>query len=526
MSQVVYRGNLAASVFPLTAAQFGRTVIVSGQDQNFIRQLYSAVDPDKDVGVPQIYYCENVMPTAAGFQSIGFQPRVAQYAPTALFDKIITLRNVGGDGAIAAPGQAFVGPLFLTGFFVLIPTVGTWVFKSTYLDTGIPQAWPADMLARQITSAYVEGVLYIYIDQVNCYRFNFTLGEFEVQVLNGLTATDIKGISTAQGYLIAYTASGNVFWSSTIVVTDFVPSLATGAGGGSVEALKGRITHVAPVSSGYIVCSEVNAVSATYTGNARFPFAYTECAGAGGLLSPELISQDSNLGATYMYSTYGIQEIGNKKADTVLGYVTDFLSERIFETFDSTTGVFTEQNASAQLVKKLTVIASRYLVLSYGLSSLTYAIIYDLVLKRWGKVKVDHVDCFEYFPFTPLDTDVAKRSIGFVSSTGVINTVCFDNTVARSGVIVLGKYQYVRSRMTVLDSVELEEASEGAVTVYDLPSLDGNTYIPKVDGYPIVEGGDIAAYNFGNVAKNHSVVIKGKFDLNTIVLTLHIHGRR
>jgi hypothetical protein len=41
MSQITYRGNLASATWPLISALFGRSVIVGGPDQNFIRQLYS-----------------------------------------------------------------------------------------------------------------------------------------------------------------------------------------------------------------------------------------------------------------------------------------------------------------------------------------------------------------------------------------------------------------------------------------------------------------------------------------------------
>jgi hypothetical protein len=67
MSQITYRGNLASATWPLISALFGRSVIVGGPDQNFIRQLYSPEDPDKDIGVPQIYYLHNVLPTSSGF---------------------------------------------------------------------------------------------------------------------------------------------------------------------------------------------------------------------------------------------------------------------------------------------------------------------------------------------------------------------------------------------------------------------------------------------------------------------------
>lgn len=53
MGQVVYRANLSAPNFPMLSGNFGRTVIVKGQDQNYIGSslLVSPADADKDVGV-------------------------------------------------------------------------------------------------------------------------------------------------------------------------------------------------------------------------------------------------------------------------------------------------------------------------------------------------------------------------------------------------------------------------------------------------------------------------------------------
>jgi hypothetical protein len=78
MAQISYRANLSAAIFPMTLARAGRSVIIPGPDQNFDRR----VDPQgeqKSAGIPQIIYAENVIPTADGYQSVGF--RTAQALP-------------------------------------------------------------------------------------------------------------------------------------------------------------------------------------------------------------------------------------------------------------------------------------------------------------------------------------------------------------------------------------------------------------------------------------------------------------
>src|SRR6476620_5882961 len=76
MSQVVYRGNLSSAFFPFISEYQGRTVIVAGPDNNFNRQLQSSADLDKDIGIPQLYYCHNVLPNGNGLQAIGYETRI------------------------------------------------------------------------------------------------------------------------------------------------------------------------------------------------------------------------------------------------------------------------------------------------------------------------------------------------------------------------------------------------------------------------------------------------------------------
>jgi hypothetical protein len=87
--------------------------------------------------------------------------------------------------------------------------------------------------------------------------------------------------------------------------------------------------------------------------------------------------------------------------------------------------------------KKLTFIADRYLVISYGISSLTHALVYDAVQKRFGKLKVNHVACFQYDLLTDLVSDIPRKSIAFVSSAGTISVVNFAVAFTnRSGVLL------------------------------------------------------------------------------------------
>ena len=46
------------------------------QDLNYVPTVTSKADIDKDIGIPQIYYAHNVMPTNYGYHSIAFSTQI------------------------------------------------------------------------------------------------------------------------------------------------------------------------------------------------------------------------------------------------------------------------------------------------------------------------------------------------------------------------------------------------------------------------------------------------------------------
>jgi hypothetical protein len=523
MSQIAYRGNLSSAYFPLISRFHGRTVIVPGQDNNFSRQLQSSADLDKDVGIPQVYYCHNIMPTGQGYLSIGYEQRVAAFDGTDKgITQEITMRddnyNGGSKGYFMGSPNGF--------YYVLNETAGYAGFAGQYWDGAAMQNFP-NIAGIQITRAHVNGKTYIYISGVGCFTWDFANQRFNLQVLTGLTASAIVGITESRGYMIAYSTNA-VAWSSLIDPTDFTPSLQTGAGGGQVQSIKGVITCGAPTSNGFILYTAQNAVAVLYTNNAQYPFNFNECIGAGGISTLERVTFDSDSGNNYAYTSFGVQVIKAKSAETILADVTDFLAGQYFEDFNEATLAFEYSILTAPMHKKLTFVADRYLVISYGISSLTHALVYDSVQKRFGKLRVNHVACFQYDLLTDLVSDIPRKSIAFVASDGTISVVNFAAAFTnRSGVLLLGKYQYVRSRGLALQEATLENPTKGGkLKVYDFVSADGKNYSQKVAGTVLSSGDDTANYGFGSPdGKNHSILLVGCFNLNTVELAFNVTGR-
>lgn len=518
MAQLTYRANLSAAEFPFISRFGGRTVIIPGPDQNFNRQVQSQNDSDKDVGIPQIYYCHNVMPTGQGFQSIGYESRVQGLPDVSnIFQEIKVREDSTGQKAYlsAAPDRFYL---------CANETLGYTSQLTTYWDGSSNISLPTNLNEIQITFAHVGGITYLYLENLYCLVYSFTNSRLESVSLSGLTASQILGLTESNGYLIAYSTNA-VAWSSTIDPTDFVPSLQTGAGGGNVEGIQGNITCAAPTANGFTVYTAQNAVSVLYTGNARYPFQFSPCQGSGGVESLERVAYEADIGYNYAYTTKGFQILRSKTSDTIFPDLTDFIAGQLFEDFDETNLEFSYQTLLAPMQKKLVLVASRYFVISYGVESLTHAIVYDTVQKRFGKLRIPHVDCFEYDLLSETVSDIPKKSIAFLAADGSISVVNFAVALTnRTGVALFGKYQYVRSKRMQLQSATFENPIEhvGQFNCWCLKSDNGKTVSETIEGTVMNSDTDIIQYGFGAPdGQNISLLAIGTFNLNTIELILN-----
>jgi hypothetical protein len=507
MTQITYRANLSAKSFPFISENFGRSIIVSGPDQNFSRQVVSSEDQDKDIGIPQLYYCHNVMPYANGWQAIGFTPILPTVVGITDFTSILLLRD-GSDN------KAFLGVTTSGGFYISDGTGAPWVLK-TSVTAG-----------KLITIAYVAGITYIYVANTGCYKYDFGTAAFVAVPLTSLTAANIIGITYSAGYLIAWSNS-QVSWSSTIDPTDFTPSLVTGAGGGAVESARGAINYCVPHTLGFIVGTADNCVAALYQNNTRYPFQFREIVNSGGMTSLELVTWDANSSGLYAYTTSGLQLISTSQTQTMYPEITDFISGRYFEDFDDVTDTFSTTILSAPLKKKLAVVADRYLVISYGLTELTHAIVYDLIVKRYGKIKLTHVDVFTYHLAAAGILETPRQSFGFLKKDGSVSVVDFSiGSPNLSGTMILGKYQYVRARLLQLDQIFLESirASQN-FTLQIMTALDGKNNILS-DPTLTYASGLAKEYSTRAIGINHSLLFQGGFVLDSLVLQFNVHGKR
>lgn len=511
MAQFPYRCNLVESSFPFTSVYQGRTVIMPGRDQNYVPKTSIAVGGEDNIdrGIPEVYYSHNVMPTAQGAASVGYSGQATPVSPnTALFKKRLEVRDSAGNFVYLAQG---------TDGHTYILNVSTGVWAVTAADV-------AGYTGGLVTAAYVNGVTYLYFQGATdpCRQYNFGTNALDVVTLTGLFS-NVIGLTAASGYLIAWSATA-IAWSSTILATDFTPSLVTGAGSGGVDGAKGAITVCVPILNGLIVYTSANSVAGVFSGNARFPFNFREIVGSGGVSSLQLVAFDANTASHYAYTSNGIQLVAVNQTQTVFPDATDFIAGKFFEDFDEATLTFAQTPLFTEMLKQIQVVAERYFVASYGINELTHAVVYDFVNHRWGKLKVTHVECFEW----KTGVEIPRGSLGFLKKDGTVVTVDFSfASTTSAGVLLTGKYQMLRQRNCTLQSASVDSVYPNrAFSLYALSTLDGKTFGTPVPGSPVPSMGYNKTFNFRTSGVNHSLLYVGAFYLSSVVMFFQLSGSR
>jgi len=410
-----------------------------------------------------------------------------------------------------------------------------------------------------VTTAFVNGKTYIYYQNIGCLYYDQVNKVMQSVTLSGLTNSDIKGITSANGYLIAWDDT-TVAWSNVTNPEDLYPSLTTGAGGGPVQYCNGKIMFCLAISGGFLIYCEKNIVSASYTANVRYPYIFSEVAGSGGCQSPSEVTWQGNLSYHYAWTTAGIQQLNKSSSELLFGSATDFLANLTFEDFDESSLTIALTYLSSPLNTRLSIVMERYVIISYGMNypNFTHALIYDLALKRWGKLKINHRACFEWnapsiygqveygellnISYGQLAnttygqlankgvnlTEVAKKNIAFLQKDGTIQIVDFDlvGTVA-DGVLILGKFQFERNKFVIHNRTDVESVLNGnTFDAYILNSINGKDMLAAAKMVTLLEGQMIRKFAKRTTGQNFSLLFVGAFNLTSVLIDVSMAGER
>jgi hypothetical protein len=557
VARQTFRLNLGSANFPFLSDLYGQSIVFPQQDMHYIRpNAFSGAEADTNIGIPQIIFCENVFPTTYGFQSVAFDVAI-QNTNHADFDEAFYLRDAGEARTLFVPGINGID----CNRYTYDQVANIWSISYKAVPSGA-KCTVANLKSRTFVHAAFDDEFWEWT------------GAWGNVTLTGLTPANMQGLVAANAYLIAYDYN-TVYWSSTTDPTDFVPSLISGAGSQRILANKGRIVICRPIEDGYIIYTTENVIIAKYSGNTRFPWIFREIKNSGGTADPEHTCPDGDESQIYHYSTDGMALIQATKAKKDFAAVDEFLGCRKIESFNAVTNNIDITYLTDKPRVKITFIASRWLVISYGAVTLTHAVVYDTVLKRWGKVRIDHVDCFEFSgnPGTVGSTtsltwaqlpgtwaqqnntwaeygsiisggsgslNVPYRSLAFLRADGQVKVVDFDfNNLNDISYLLLGRVQFLRDRLWTIQEVWAETVDRPLTVPQNSfeiwSTYDGRSYASKIipwrEKIKIIsanaQGADkIAHWKARKTAKSHSLFFKGNFNLDSVAARGILGGKR
>jgi hypothetical protein len=553
MGQIAYRANLSAAIYPMTIADGGRTVIIPGPDQNFDRRVDPAGE-QKDAGIPQALYLENVMPTANGYQSIGYM------TPTSVAMTVPSGASYITQLAEIKARINFIGPVLYPFSLAKQPI---FVWNNLTLTTGkfgsntVTFSGTAPSRIEKISCAVVLDTCYVYISAGGVgelYTAELT-GVGDITLTN-ITATvtpsgfftgeDIHTICASNNYLIAQSAT-TTYWSSTTTPTDFVSSLVSGAGSISPNNSDDAILYVKESANGFYLYASNTIIQSQYTGNSRYPFKFTPVRNSTGVYTDNLWGSYGTLTSRGHYvveKNRYLKFLQGAEAVQVAAEVSDYMGKNtVQEVFNYSTNTFAVET---RLTGTPTIYAflDRYICVSVNGTNesgaadekYSHVIVFDTVLNRYGRLKLDHT--FVFTVSLPNETlafvNKQTRQISFLTFDIYQNSEPFAGVTYQTaqGVLVLGKFQYVRSRKIQINEIEIEGPQNTSITPVPnfacilLPAQDGRTFDAPVTPALRFNSGGLAVYNAHATAQNHSIAIKGAFNVNTLQLRFTPRGER
>lgn len=406
MAQTKYSVNLSAADFTFSFYYKGPSVIIPGPDQNYFQGTagWAGESPQRGINIPQMMYCENTVPTAEGYRSVAYKYFIEPALPlTQRFVRYFPLFE--GTGASALVGLTADRKLYVCRD----STAGVWTLTSFVTwESATGETYPAfppwDEPGQVTATTYAGEVGTICIKGVGVFGLDSNTNNWLQFPVRGVDPTLINGICSTSGYLVVWDDT-TVYWSSTEANYDFTPSLITGAGSAKVQGLKGKIKLCKEVGGGFIIYSDVSVIGAAYSSNTAIPWMFDVLAGGAGVRHDAAVSADINSQIHFAWTTGGLMGIELHQCKPMFPQLTDFIASGISDS-STVDGYPVITNLDAYKEVYAAVISSRYLCVSFGtldepliheyaVPRMHQAFLYDLQLKRWGKLNVDHVQLFE-----------------------------------------------------------------------------------------------------------------------------------
>lgn len=554
-----FKVSLSNARFPLLSTQAGRAVFVPQLDsQSRLARGYVGSDESADYNIAQVIYSENVMPVSNGIRSVGYTQRIAPTVNTD-FDSIFALRDENENTVLYSPGAG--------KNYIYDETASAWtstthaeIFDPLTVKTGY------DPVNSKVTYAYVDGKTFV------CYSRLVASDDSDMSIMfwNSSTkalepagalianlpfdAGTIDGISASNGYLIVYSGI-EVAWApfdgTAFNFTPYANGAFTGAGRQIPEDVQAPITAVISLAGGFLIFTSKNAIAASYHAQTlNAPWVFREVPDAGGLESYEQATVEGSLGSVVAYTTTGFQTLSLNSARADYPDVADFIAGRQIERYNFGSYKFTGGSTNLDFYVKVSNIANRYIVVSYGTFQKVYsfALVYDVALKRWGKLRMLHRDCF-YWNYGIITGDLTYAALGdvnyndsnlstydattqqsnalvsaphglaFMKQSGEVVIANWSNQLRNeqdNAVAIIGRVQLSRGSNIQFNRVEVEGLKSGELIL--VPSYDGATLSEPEVLTTITDNSLLRVAGSMIDCKNFNLVVQGTFDLSTMII--------
>lgn len=401
MAQAKISINLSSAAFSFSPTFKGPSVIQGQLDQNYYQATagFAGDTPQRGINIPQMYYCENTVPTAEGYRSVAYKFFIEPPETQEQFVKVITVFD--GNASSALIGVTADRKLFIVSAF----TDGLW----EALELPVGYGWDE---ATDITSTTINGIVALCLRGVGIFQILVPSSSLSHISITGLDEEDINGICSTAGYLVVWT-DYIIYWSSTADPFDFVPSLITGAGSAQPVGLKGAIVLCKELSNGFIVYGEVSILSAAYSANLAFPWVFAPLQTSGGIRNADAVGYSNNMLNHFAYTSGGFIAVELHQAIPVFPELTDYIASGVNDVTTGLTSPLTSEFIGVDRTVRISSISNRYICVSVGTSiegdlstfdipQMTQSFVWDTQLKRWGRLLLDHAQVFEApFAATP-----------------------------------------------------------------------------------------------------------------------------
>jgi len=361
---------LISDSFPFNLLELATPVLVA--------RSWEKGDTEKRSNQCHAFFMQNCLPVANGFNSVHYTKVINKHTYPQYLDRCFALRTADGQVALYSPASGTN--------YIYTKATGNW--------EKFPFVTSVDSSA--ISIAYLKGTTYVCYPGIGLFVYDFDTNTFNQQTVIAVDFNNIKGVCAAGGYLLLWTDT-SIAWSSLTNPLDFTPTTG-GAGSSSLLSARGPIVTVLPAKDGVVVYTSVNAVAGNVTGNINFPFAFKEIAGSAGLATSRHATGDSTAETQIAWTTSGIMEVGGGNAQAAWAEISDSIAQNIYMSCGS--DGYPYLSRVTQIDVSINTIGQRYITISLKNKDAdveyAFAYVYDLVLRRWGRIDIPHIDIFEY----------------------------------------------------------------------------------------------------------------------------------